>query len=522
MHRLKIPSSSSVYPDDISPPESMRTIDGRQSQSSRGSPDVSPVTDPQSAPSESNAGQGKFNSHIPVSKKTQMFGGAGALFSRKTRPPALASTDRDSSSTALTRWDDFSGERTAGENGKPASTSPDAVRRDVELKYGRRKDSLGNSVEISGPTRRVSSKAPWVPMGWKGAGGRHAVVNPLLDKPLPPGKSPTFPAGSHQRTASNDYNVEKDLLRPGRDASASLSPEGRLPPVISKDIRSNSGREQQKMAEKVLPEITTTRASQRPTPPGESSHSGLTPDDTRSPLARNPSNEEIQEEHPPNPPVLMFANSENGAKTATPEKTPISNLQNFNVDNQPQSRFSATTYATTAYDSPPTTPETKHDVPMPSPASSILDRKRPVQPSGFLSSKVAARKPTPSQLSTMKKTETDNNNRLSKSLPKEPPEEKAVSRVESLQAKLDALRRRRGNLQTVIHELTNVVQPSSIAYDVASRQEIKKTVDGLKKELAEVTKEEHETGLKLHRAWKRHDDATAYEPTHLWVRRVTS
>ena len=56
---------------------------------------------------------------------------------------------------------------------------------------------------------------------------------------------------------------------------------------------------------------------------------------------------------------------------------------------------------------------------------------------------------------------------------------------------------------------------------MASRQEIKRTVEGLSKELSEVVKEEHETGLTLHRAYKRQDD-TAYEPTHLWVRRVTS
>ena len=67
-----------------------------------------------------------------------------------------------------------------------------------------------------------------------------------------------------------------------------------------------------------------------------------------------------------------------------------------------------------------------------------------------------------------------------------------------------------------------MVQPSSIAYDMASRQEIKRTVEGLNKELAEVVKDEHETGLKLHRALKRDDEFAAYEPTSIWVRRVTS
>lgn len=518
MHRLEIPRSSSVYPDDVSPPESVRT----NSRRSKGSPDVSPITDPASAPAEFNTGHGKFNSHIPVSKKPQMFGGANSLFSRKTRPPGLTSTGRDSSSTSLTRWDDFSGERTAGEKGKPASTSPDAVRRDVELKYGRRKDSLGNSVEISGPTRRVSSKSPWVPVGWKGAGGRHAMVKPMLDKPLPPGKSPTFPAGSHQRTASHDLDKESDLSQLEFGAQGSPAPKVRPPPVIPEVIGSFNETEQHSTAVTRSPEIATTRATQQPTPPADSPHSGLSPDDTRSPLARNPSNEEIEDDHPLRPPPLRLGGTKEIKKTSNAERTSVSPSQEYPNHVQPQSRFSATTFATTAYDSPPMTPETNHDMPTSSPASSILDRKRPVQPAGLLSSKVAARKPTPSQISQMEKVESEKERRLSKSLPKEPTEERVVSRVESLQAKLDALRRRRGNLQTVIHELTNVVQPSSIAYDMASRQEIKKTVDGLNKELAEVTKQEHDTGLNLHRAFKRYDDSTAYEPTHLWVRRVTS
>lgn len=517
MNRLEIPRSSSLYPDDVSPPESMRTI----SRDGKGSPDVSPITDPQSVPAEFRPAQGKYNSHIPVSKKTQVFGAAGSLFSRKIRPSALATSDRDSSGTGVTRWDDFSGERTGGEKGKPASASPDAVRREVELKYGKRKDSLGNSVEISGPTRQVSTKAPWVPVGWKGAGGRHAMPNPMLDKPLPPGKSPNFPAG-HQRMASNESNKGNDSSRVAAGLDASLSPAPLRIRTPASQPREAAG--QQKISEEVIPEPTIMRNYQQPTPPADSPRSNLSPDDTRSPLARNPSKEEFGEEPPSSPPNPTPVTNGESHKPETPDKAPISNFQNFNVANQPQSRFSATTYAPTVYDSPPTTPEMNQDLPTSSPASSILDRKRPVQQAGILSSKVAARKPTPSQLSTMEKTQTpiDRNDGLGKSLPKEPDEEKTVSRVESLTAKLDALRRRRGNLQTVIHELTNVVQPSSIAYDIASRQEIKKTVEGLNKELAEVTKQEHETGLKLHRAWKRHDDATTYEPTHLWVRRVTS
>ena len=522
MPRLEIPRSSSVYPDDVSPVESS---EGFQSRAIKSSPNVSPITDPQSAPADLDTG--KHDSPTGAPKRSQMFGGAGTLFSRKIRPSALSTPNRESSSTTLTRWDDFSGERTASEKGKPASTSPDAVRLDVEAKYGRRKDSLGNSVIISGPKptglRKTSSnRSPWVPPGWKGAGGRHPIVNPMLDKPLPPGKFPTFPAGSHQRSASKDQESGRVTSRPSRGLESppltkhfSQRTES---PVNRHLVRSTSP---QQSVENDLPQTVTTRPSQQPTPPAESPSSGLAPEDNRSPLARNPSHEEFKEELPPIPLNVANASSPEPLVRSEQEKAsdldPVVNLQRFQ---QPQSRFSATTYATTAYDSPPTTPEMNQDVTMQSPASSILDRKRPVPAAGVaLNAKATARKPTPSQVSTSKQAE--GNVRQEKCLPKEPPEEPKISRVESLQAKLDALRRRRGNLQTVIHELTNVVQPSSIAYDIASRQEIKRTVDGLGKELSEVIKEEHETGLKLHRAYKRHDDA-ASEPTHLWVRRVTS
>lgn len=524
MPRLEIPRSSSVYPDDVSPVESS---EGLQSRTHRSSPDVSPITDAQTAPAELHNVR-QVNS-TEFSKKGQLFGGAGTLFSRKIRASPLNTPDRQSTSNNLTRWDDFSGERTVSEKGKPASTSPDAVRLDVEAKYGRRKDSMGNSVMISGPKptglRKTSStRSPWVPPGWKGAGGRHPIVNPMLDKPLPPGISPTFPAGSHQRSASKEQENERRDLRPtrGLESPPLVKPERRAQSPGDKSSASTAS--PQHSIDKELPQIMTTRPSQQPTPPADSPSSGLSPDDIRSPLARNPSHEEMKEDLPltplniPSPSTHAHVVSREGERSLCSE--PATGYQRFNVNNQPSSRFSSTTCATTVYDSPPATPEMNQDAVMQSPAPSILDRKRPVPAAGVnLNAKATARKPIPSHGSTMRKT--DENDRHLKSLPKEPPEEPKISRVESLQAKLDALRRRRGNLQTVIYELTNVVQPSSISYDMASRQEIKRTVEGLGKELAEVTKEEHETGLKLHRAYKRYDD-TAYEPTHLWVRRVTS
>lgn len=191
------------------------------------------------------------------------------------------------------------------------------------------------------------------------------------------------------------------------------------------------------------------------------------------------------------------------------------------VGTQLRSRFSDTSCSTVANDSPPSTPELNFERRVATPASSILSRKKPVQIAGMRSPNVPQRKPTPSEVQISMGL-TNKNEGISKPLPKSPPEAQAVTRVASLEAKLETLRRRRANLQTVIQELTSVAQRSPITYDMASRQKMKQTVDGLGKELSEVGREEHETGLQLHRAWKREEQTSSYENSFLWVKRLAS
>lgn len=275
----------------------------------------------------------------------------------------------------------------------------------------------------------------------------------------------------------------------------------------------------------------------RTTPPFKhmTTNSDHQENDLRSPLARNPSREQLglrEEKSLPRPPtneepdpVASFPytglpNDFGNSTTSIVESNDIeakfrAKLQHMSIPDEPRSRFSATTVATTVYDSsPPQSPGSTPSLP-PSAGTtnSILNRKRPVAPSGAI-----RRKPTPSQTGTPNGI----SRKESKSLPKPPPDAETVDPIATLQAKVDVLRRRRRNLENVIHELTNVVQPSVIGYDRASRAEIKKTVAQLDNELAEVTKDEHETGLRLHRAWKRHEEFADFEPTSIWVRRVTN
>ena len=500
-----------------------------------GSPDVSPVSDSPSPLANRSPvpTSGRFNSNIPVAKRTRKFW---------NRP----STDSPERGSISTHWDVYSGEPTTREKGKPPQTTPSAVKMNAEPCPGRLngnpEEAFGTSTHISGGStvgrKRIASRdlnsAPIIRPEWRGAGGRHKIVNPLLDKPLPPGKSPTFPAGSdkHQQDFKHhDKIVESSIISSSPHRSVNQLSQPSI--VLSEKEPGHAAPSPDSLTE-ISPMPTVSTPFQQKI---RSQNPILSTDDTRSPLARNPSNEKIQNRSPE-----ALSKVQQDVVKETPRQTPekrsqttsepmlnsgdtrrdSSHIRHIHLQDQPPSRFSSTTYAGTAYDSPSITPEVGSNSPavssMFTTPNSILNRKRPVPPAGSSNSKITTRKPTPSELGKPKQTSEGRR----KSLPKSPPEVEAKSRISCLQAKLDDLHQRRRNLQTVIHELTNVVQPSSIAYDIASRQEIKKTVEGLGRELAEVIRDEHDTGLKLHRALKRDDEFAAYEPTSIWVRRVTS
>ncbi|KAK7970767.1 hypothetical protein PG988_009840 [Apiospora saccharicola] len=231
---------------------------------------------------------------------------------------------------------------------------------------------------------------------------------------------------------------------------------------------------------------------------------------------------------------------------------------------QPPSRFSVTTYGTSATGTPrlsaeedapalPTPPRQYSQSPTKSlspSGSSILDRKRPIvsgyedkprarTPSAepirinmdspyYVTSPVPAH-PRPSGLHPIPR---GNHSRISvastessdKMLPLAPPEESARDRVSQLNAMLKSLGNRRININQAIRQMTELMPTDNLlASDavIAKREAEKRKVEVLRDELADVQREEYELGLKLHRAYKRMDREAEYEPTGLWVRRVT-
>ncbi|TDZ13659.1 hypothetical protein Cob_v013194 [Colletotrichum orbiculare MAFF 240422] len=231
---------------------------------------------------------------------------------------------------------------------------------------------------------------------------------------------------------------------------------------------------------------------------------------------------------------------------------------------QPPSRFSVTTYATSAADTPrQSTDQQRPPVPaLPSPPQTdgVMNRKRPPvlgrsspsqepivisMSSPYLSPEFAAsnnsisptparsqlpsqkhlvpRASSPSMYSTTSRPESVWS--TSKALPPPPTETSMVNdRVGYLNARLESLGNRRININQAIKQMTELMPTDSILASEAvlrKREAEKRKVEALKVELSEVQREEYEIGLKLHRAYKRMDRNAEYEPTTLWVRRVT-
>ncbi|KAJ9503413.1 hypothetical protein LTR99_006723 [Exophiala xenobiotica] len=112
---------------------------------------------------------------------------------------------------------------------------------------------------------------------------------------------------------------------------------------------------------------------------------------------------------------------------------------------------------------------------------------------------------------------------MTKSLPPTPVELQAANKAASLEARLEDLSRRKRNQHKIISELRDSLKRNAIIYDARKRNEIDKMITNLNLEIQEITNEEHETSLRLHRVVKRRDRDEFYEqPTGLWIKRVTS
>ena len=535
--KLDIPRASSIYPDDVSPPDSPRPEDGARSSS----PNVSPITDAGSGHRLSSSSR-TYASNIPLPK--QKAGGTTAFISGWKEKIAAAQAQ----TAGKMKWDAYSGEPSGSEKARPGQVVPGLTNFDqtgsghastvtttVTSQPPPTKTLFGTTLKKT--QRKEPSLAPSPPPKepWRGASGRAPIIEPVESRPDPKGTKKSFPTPSQRRQKQGIRQAiglkspepKNSPTEKGKRASPSPPPASEkvvLPRQAEamEDLSSNGSdidtprQEYTQSPLSIPPRIDSmVQGDQKSGIGGALTSISTIPENQEAPpTVRKVSTEPVPTKSLPTeissrtnslPPTYEYASDQFQLASG-----------NLDMNNEPASRFSATTYNTVIQDMPDTPKQSFDEPPLPASfGESILNRKRPVPTAGVSGrAKPPSRKPTPSEI-------TANGNVDGKALPQQPAEESAVDRVVLLEAKLNSLHKRKQNLQTVIHELTNVVQPSSAAYDVASRQEIKKTVEGLNVESAAVAKEIHETGMKLHRALKKRDESSSFEPTGLWVRRVT-
>lgn len=99
-----------------------------------------------------------------------------------------------------------------------------------------------------------------------------------------------------------------------------------------------------------------------------------------------------------------------------------------------------------------------------------------------------------------------------------------VDHVELLRSQMEDLAHRRNNVQRALQHLTKAGEGNRnpMVTDWKTAREGERRIERLRDELAEINREDHELGLKLHRAYKRREREGGHEGTSaLWVRRVT-
>lgn len=513
------------------------------------SPDVSPIEAPSHTQQQFPNQQRKPRSQLPVP--------------RKPTPDAAAASASNDKKTG-TRWDDYSGEPTTSDKGKPAAVMPGT--QPLDLQYPALKEKtrqiLAGLRERDAAKKEAGTVVPLVqndPLDnpverepWKGASGRTALVNPVRNDPKPRPEPIQIPANSSSKRVdiveSKVGNAAKPIsstviLVPSEDVDEGVKPPaplrlGKNSPIIKSPVTAEAPKSLQSpfrsphylealQASIMVPSSNAKRSLS----PINAPLTPVTP--TPSQPYAVPSRSDSREELTPTNSRFHPSVSQH-----QPRSDSLQPVQTVDAGNDHSSRFSWTTYATTVSDSPPDTPRMDADAPpvpgLPSMPPALAMRKRPVQersqtvPQTMSSptvpkTRMVNRKPTPADrrrtTSTLLTTASD----LSKSLPQCPPELEAVDKISILEARMEEFARRKRNVNKLIKQLTTGGQPTAIAFNPRNQEERKRMLIGLESELADIVQEEHEVGLRLHRVQRKKDRDENYDtPTGLWIKRVTN
>ncbi|KAI1435310.1 hypothetical protein GGR50DRAFT_336217 [Xylaria sp. CBS 124048] len=566
---------------EVSPPSSPDINSSRE----RPDPgDVSPIEESPDAFHSDQArhatpAKAEPKSNIPMMRRERRKNTDAAMSSvRETRlrdrstPSQIAQSD--------IRWDPRTGEPTTSEKGRPSQVKPQeyahGLANRTDTSYTPSKSPQPNPASLRDrlrPVRQTSVSPRPEPAPrpeWRGGSGRTAVVPPVFDdKNAAPLNIPRRRSKSGSRAPlglspaeSNESGVASSLLKTttprapssGHDTAA-FSAAG----PIARDPKQPPGI--------AFSHHPSPVVSAYPTPPytENTDRPGQLPVQTtpsKLPPLQIPSNDKAIRRKPARAASAQHLDSSTSAERSPRDdatsKLPASGPPEWT---QPQSRFSISTYATSdgaatprvsPGDSPQLTPSQSNTPTIRVPAQSILDRGRPmvsgyekspspkpVEPvkisldsSYYLTAhstvstkglSALAPRPPPDEIHPALRGTSDS--APEKSLPPAPPEALAKDRVAELNAQLEALGNRRININTAIRQMTEMMPTDNVLASeavVRKREEEKRKVETLRTELAEVERQSYELGLRLHRAYKRLDRDAEYEPTGLWVRRVTN
>ena len=445
-----------------------------------------------------------------------------------------------------TKWDDWSGEPTTKDAARPGQVRPGTF----ELRHG---SPASNSSSPSGPAARGSVKERAARLAvnqptpedirppWKGASGRHKLVEqprdkPIREKPLPITTPLSIPPQKQRRpSAPQTGNPNKIASTSPRDTPGS-SQRGPTRSRESRGVSQPTVDGDEYDDDDIKPVVPLKVTS--PTNPHFTPSSTMPKTHTVYPSPIMPTTN--QRNGSSNGSSDAMANAKGASLfPARQSSMEASTSHSHHDDSAPSSRFSWSTHATgTTYQQqspppspPPPMPKISSDFgtppspparttpPMPSMPGGVLDRSRPIP-----SSKVIGRKPVPSrEIVTISppiksKLDSDKGGRANvKALPLSPPEVGGKDIITVLRQQSDDLERRRYNMEKHISELESPQHRNPLQYDLRAQREIERRIKSLKTQAEELRREEHDVGLRLHRAWKKRDDG---EDTTLWVRRI--
>lgn len=491
-----------------------------------------------------------MNSNIPVLRKA-----SAAVQTGEVKPVPQKFWGGKVAPNSKVRWDEYSGEPTSSNAGRSGSVNP--------LTYA--KDNLrpmGYQVSVSGPKSKnkntslvdrvplfgakpIINEHTQAPEPWSRATGRAEISRPLKDDPT----HQTF----HFSRKPSTRKVEGLGLNMS-NVVATMTNRNAAPadarPVANHLHTVDTHNEPIKpVAPLKVGNKSSSQGVASPTTPLNHGLGIMNPYSYPSPVT--PTDEaKTQSSFATADNKSEVSDTESWERSITPKQSTVWNKpaertpeQDKNIS---QSRFSWTTYnTTTTYQhSPPPSP------PQPIPAldsiararvvtdSSVLNRSRPIPQADKIPEVPPIRKPVPAARSPVgTKTRTaalrtppsprpdstfsTSTTGTRKALPQPPTTRAATDHVSLLESQVEDLQVRRSNLHKVLRDLNAAAPSNPMLTDFKTARMMEQKKKSLEEELAEIKIEEHDIGLKLHRAMRKREMDDPNSGSALWIRRVT-